>query len=201
MELTRRRNKQGLTIKQRAFLTELAASTRNAKSWRDAAKAIGVNPKTVLRWLRGDPNFARAYDNLFDATATTVKKYLDHLTLRAAEVYDEALDAAAEHRSTVVCPSCGHKFDHTIVIPEWQARLKAADTVMRTMKVLTDVKQVETRSIKMSWEQALALAAYRAGRPIPPRLEEQLRTSGLLDTARDIVEGESRELETDSFDE
>lgn len=198
-ELTRRRNKSGLTLKQRAFLTELAASTRKAGSWREAARAIGITPKTVLRWLKNDPAFAHAYDNLFDSTSNTIKKYLDHLTLRAAEVYDEALDASAEKKELTTCPSCGHRFEVSIVVPEWQARLRAADTVMKSTRLLTDVKQIETKNIRMTWEEALALAAYRAGKPIPPALEERLRTAGLLAEAapsRDTIEGEAYEIDS-----
>jgi len=171
------RDASGLLLEQRAVLAQMAAGDLN---WRSACKAVGIHPSKVYRWLRQDPAFRAAYDRLFGDTTSTMRRYLDSLTPKAGQVYEEALDATQQKEMEVTCPACGTAFSVEAQLPDWNAKLRAAEVVLKASRLLKDVRQVEETRVALTFPQAIALAAYRAGREIPPHMEAELREMGAL---------------------
>ena len=184
-----RRDKDGVTLQQRNVLQALAQE----QDWRAACTSVEVLPKTLQGWLQNDEAFGARYDNLLGPSLEIAKDMMEQRALKAAGMYDEALDAVRTIARDVACPKCDHKFTAFQTAPDWSARLKAGDTIMKTAGILIDRRKIEQTNVNLSFEQSMALAqiqyalptAKRTGRPpditVSPSMVEQLKRKGAIE--------------------
>lgn len=171
------RDADGLTLTMRRALQSLALTD----DWRDACVEARVSPNSVKHWLSTNEEFRAAYNDLLGPAVAVVRDMVETLGIKAAGMYDEALDALRTVERNVCCPKCNHEFTLPESGPDWNARLRAGDTVLKTSRILKDVKVTEGTITHLSMEEALALAsaqyAIRHGHEptIPPRMMEKLR--------------------------
>ena len=148
------RDADGLMLNQRRLLQELA----QVADWRKACENAEINPGTARRWLTSDAEFMQAYNALLGPSLDIARDLMESTALKAAGMYDEALEAVKILDQEVVCPECHHEFTTEIASPDWNARLRAGDTVLRVGHILKDVKQIEGSITHLSMEESLALA-------------------------------------------
>ncbi len=171
------RDADGLTLTQRRALQELAFTD----DWRQACVKAKVSPHSVKHWLSTNEAFHTAYNNLLGPAVAVVRDMMESSAVKAAGMYEKALDALKTVEREIRCPECQHEFILPESGPDWNARLRAGDTVMRVAKVLKDVKEIGGTITHLSMEENLALASaqhsIRNGQEptIPPRMMDKLR--------------------------
>jgi len=173
-----RRGPDGLMLIQRQFFQELLVQG----SWRKACAALNIKERRVRGWLEADEAFGKAYDDLFGLEdAKLTRRELELMSGRAAGMYDEALEAERGLRQEVICPKCKEKFAINYTRPDWRIRLRAGDTILRASKILQDTKEIKGTmfNINLTGDEAIALLAIRAGRPVPEAARAQLRAKGI----------------------
>ncbi len=184
-----RRDKDGLTLQMRNTLQALALES----DWRIACASVDVLPATLQSWLQNDEAFGNRYDQLLGPSLEIAKDMMEQRALKAAGMYDEALDAVRTIARDVSCPKCGHTFMAFQTTPDWSARLKAGDTIMKTAGILIDRRKIEQTNVNLSFEQSMALAqvqyavtlAKRTGGvpqiTVSPSMLEQLKRKGAIE--------------------
>jgi len=173
-----RRGPDGLMLDQRRFLQELLIQG----SWKKACKVLEIKERRVRGWLTDDEAFNKAYDDLISLDDVKLtKRELELMSGRAAGVLDEALEAERGLRQKVTCPHCGKGFEADTVRPDWRIRLRTVDTILRSAKILQDTKEIKGTmfNINLTGDEAIALLAIRAGRPVPEAARAQLRAKGI----------------------
>lgn len=175
-----RRDTNGLMLIQRQFLHELAVQ---GGSWRKACRTLNIKERRVRNWLTEDMAFKDAYDALYgpeDLDAT--RRQLQQLAGSMVDVYEEALEAERGMRMQVKCPKCEHTFMAEGKGADQRVRLRAADTVAKIMKLLTDTKEIKGSVVHthLTGPEALAILADGFGQPIPEAVRARLAERGLL---------------------
>ena len=184
-----RRDQDGLTLQMRNTLQALAQES----DWRVACASVDVLPATLQSWLQNDASFGDRYDQLLGPSIEIAKDMMEQRALKAAGMYDEALDAVRTIARDVSCPKCAHTFTAFQTAPDWSARLKAGDTVMKTAGILIDRRKIEQTNVNLSFEQSMALAQVKyavtlakriGGAPqitVSPSMLEQLKRKGAIE--------------------
>lgn len=180
-KVTKTRDRHGLLPQQRLVLQELLTS----RSWADAEAAHGVTPRTIGRWMRSDPRFRAAYEKLFDDRGETIRKEVAASAAKAADTLEAALDATSSEKLDVTCPNCHVEFEVDLRKPNWSARLRAAESVLKIGGQLKDVKKIEGEIVHMSIEHKIALVRLARGLSVPPGIMEDLRKMNLLEAPSD----------------
>ena len=171
-----RRDTDGLMIDQRRVLARLPETL----DWREACEHVGVQPERFRTWLKRDEHFQRAYDSLLAPALDVARRMLEVQALEAVRVYREALEAVKDVKQKACCPDCGDGFAVQGDIPDWQARLRASETIFKVCGLLNNRKAVEATAPQPSLEESLALAVARAGRPVPANMLDKLHRMGRL---------------------
>lgn len=172
------RGPDGLMLIQRQWLQELLVQG----SWRKACTTLEIKERRVRGWLTDDESFSKAYDDLFSLEeAKLTRRELELMSGRAAGMYDEALEAERGLRQEVICPKCHEKFTINYTRPDWRIRLRAGDTILRSAKILQDTREIKGTlvNINLTGDEAMALLAIRAGRPVPDSVRAHLRAKGI----------------------
>ncbi len=172
-----RKDEDGLTLAMREVLQEMAHEP-------DIRRACGnakVPFSTVKSWLQKEPGFQAAYDNLTTPATELIREIMEGHAMRATGMYAEAIDATDVVDVEVKCPDCDNVFHTEVAQPNWQARLKAGEVAMKVARVLKDVRESTHVNIKLTLEEAVAVAAIKSGRPVPPAMFARLRAKGALD--------------------
>jgi len=173
-----RRDASGLMAIQRQFFQELLVQG----SWRKACAALEIKERRVRGWLETDEAFGKAYDDLFGLEDTKLtRRELELMAGRAVGMYDEALEAERGLRQEVICPKCQEKFSINYARPDWRIRLRAGDTILRSAKILQDTKEIKGTllHVNLTGDEAMALIAIKAGRPVPETVRTRLREKGI----------------------
>jgi hypothetical protein len=150
-------DERGLSENQRRFLLEIAAG----KTRREAAKAIGVTYPTVQVWQRL-PVFRTALAECFDGTIAETRIRMGGATATAMDGLLEAMDAMRDVEVKLNCPDCGAELVATAKVPNWTARVKAYEMVLKAAKILKDVKEIEGSITTMTMEQKIAMMLFKA---------------------------------------
>jgi hypothetical protein len=188
---------RGLTEHQRAFLLEIAAG----KTRKEAAKEVGLTIRTVQKWQQGAA-FRQALAEVFEGSIEETKTRLRGASASALDGLIEMQEAMKDAHISIQCPGCGEELEIEAKIPNWTARGRAYELILRAAKVLKDVKEIEGTITTMSIEQKIALALFKSGRyeQIPSFMWEQLQRLGLIPaeqeqpiTAQFIVRTEEEE--------
>lgn len=179
-----RKDEDGLTLVQRRLLTELVLEP----DFRQACENAKVPPNTAKHWLATNEAFIRRYDNLLGPVVEVARSTMEATSLQAANMYGEAIEANKTLYRDVDCPECHHEFTVSIKAPNWPTRLRAGETILKSSKVLKDVRETETIITNLNLEERLALARWQWNKRnpqdmqrIPPQMVETLRQKGLLD--------------------
>jgi len=173
-----RRGPDGLMLVQRQWLQELLVHG----SWRKACTVLQIKERRVRGWLDRDTAFNAAYDNLISPDDTKfTKREMEVMSGRAAGMYDEALDAERGRKIKAACPDCGKEFEVGYTVPDWRIRLRAGDTILRASKILQETKEIKGTifDIHLTGDEAIALLAIRAGKPVPEAARAKLRAKGI----------------------
>lgn len=193
----RKRLANGLMVDQNRVMLAM----EDAAGWKEACEAAGVSPQRFREWIRRDAAFREAFERAHSGVVEGVRKQLEASAQKAAEVYDEALDATKDTDIETTCPECGAAIKITAEVPDFTTRLKAGDAVLRVSKILKDVKEV-TGQITIQDQPLYLQIAYarfkREGREaIPPNAYEKLVDLGIIKAlpAGDTVEGEFHYVE------
>lgn len=168
---------RGLTEQQRLFLLEIAAG----RTRKEAAKAIDTTLRTVQKWQHR-PEFRQALTEVFDGTIEETKTRLRGATASALDGLIEMQEAMKDATLHVQCPGCGEELEIAAKIPNWTARGRAYELILRAAKVLKDVKEIEGTMTTMTIEQRIALALFKTGRydQIPTFMWESLQKIGVI---------------------
>ena len=179
----RRRDGDGLRVEQRRFFQELA----DTGDPRRACASAEISWNRFKTWLQRDRHFQTAFDNALGPAVDIVREMLETSATKAAGVLDEALDSNESFEQDVVCPNpeCGHQFTTRVQIPNWAIRLRAGEMILKGARVLKDSKEIkfEGTMTHLTMDQHIALAAFKAGRTIPPNARSELERAGLLTEA------------------
>lgn len=187
---------EGLTLQQRNLLQELAL---HPGDWRLACTNAEVAPKLCQSWLSTNESFLSAYNNLVGSSLDIVQDRMEDLAHRAGDMYEEAMEAVRYWSKDVSCPKCKHEFSVSIGGPDWNARLRSGDTIMKVSRVLIDRKQIEQTSVKLEVEDFMALKSYEwsVAKKLPIRVKpsvlDKLRREGLINdnpTSGEVVDAE-----------
>ena len=173
------RDGQGLMLEQRRFLQELVIQG----SFRKACKALDFKEHRIRRWLREDPAFKDAYDNLFGPEDLEVsKKEMHLLAARAAGIYEEAMEAVRLIKISVTCPRCNEKFDYDTSRPDWRIRMRATQDILKVAKLLQETREIKGTMVNVSLtgDEILALTAFKAGLYVPEAVLARLRERGII---------------------
>ena len=171
------RDADGLMLNQRRLLQEMAQVT----DWRKACENAEIKPETARGWLTRDEAFIQAYNDLLGPAVEIARDLMESSALKAAGMYSEAIEAMKVIDTEVTCPHCRKEFTLESVTPDWNARLRAGDTILKSAKILKDVKEISGSITHLSMEESLALAkakhAMRNGLPLnlPPSLMAKIR--------------------------
>lgn len=150
-------------------------------NWREACEKAGVPANSLKYWLAHEPAFQKAYNSLLGPAVEVARDMIESTAVRAAGMYDEAIDAIKGIDCTVVCPACQHEFSAKVGEPDWAARLRAGDTVLKVSRILKDVKEIGATITHLSVEESLALARLKyaldhgIAPDIPPHMMEKIR--------------------------
>lgn len=188
----RARDKSGLLPQQQQVLQQLLS----AHSWQEVAQRLGLGPNQLTRWLREDAQFRAVYDRIFSTDTENVRRHIEASAGKAADALDAALDATRLISVEIECPECGHTFDYEAPAPNWTARLRAAETVLKVGRVLKDVKKIEGEVLHLTLPQKLGLAMIKRGQDamVPDAIKEELREMKLLGV------GEQEQRDDDAVD-
>jgi hypothetical protein len=111
-----------------------------AKTDKEAAEQVGINPQTASNWKQESAEFKTAYEDAFADAVSVAKGYTRALLGKASERLSEALDATktveVQLKSTVEWDKRKH-FEE-ITVPDWKARLDAAKLILQAQGVLQD---------------------------------------------------------------
>lgn len=171
------RGAEGLTLVQSRVLQEMALTT----DWREACARVEANPRTVRSWLEHDPAFQDAYAALIGPAISTARDLMESSALKAAGVYNEAMEAIKVIEQEVTCPHCSLPFMTEMGMPDWNSRLRAGDTVMKVARILKDVSEKSVTITHLTMEDNLAIAranweiSQGLQPTIPPAMLERLR--------------------------
>ena len=172
---------EGLTLEQRNLLQELGM---HPGDWKQACVNSQIPQKRCQRWLANNEAFLSAYNNLVGSSLDIVQDRMEDLAHRAGDMYEEAMEAVRYWSKDVTCPKCTHEFSVPVGGPDWNARLRSGDTIMKVSRVLIDRKQIEQTNVNLSVEQSMALMSYRyskeSGKPVTvkPSVLDELRRMG-----------------------
>ena len=167
----------GLTRLQQEFLLGVA----DGLTRKEAAKRAEVQLRTVTSWEK-QPAFKAALDEIFEGAVQVSRSRLGGATGAAVDGLLDALDATKDATLHLSCPACGSEIEVEAKVPNWTARNRAHELILRAAKVLKDVKEVEGSLVTMSIEQKIALGLYRAGKleQIPAYMWTELQRLGLI---------------------
>lgn len=169
--------KNGLSLQENQLLAEIALE----QSWQRAADNLGIARPTVRALFRR-PEFKEAYDKLFISPEelSITKREIDISASDIAVILNEAKTAESYKHVTVQCPSCGTKWKETVMVPFWNARLKAVEMLAKMTALLKDSKSVEHSGqvniiqIQLTAPELMALDRLRMGFPIPAHIYAKL---------------------------
>jgi hypothetical protein len=147
----------GLTLVQRRLLQELALTA----DWRQACANAEVPANTLRHLLSTNVAFVDAYNKLLGPAVEVARDMMESTAVKAAGMYEEAVEAVRMVELEIVCPECKHEFSTTNPYPDWATRLRAGDTVLKVTKLLKDVKEISGSITHLNMEQSLALAKAR----------------------------------------
>ena len=172
-----------LTFDQKRYLAALLESGTPA----EATRLTGLPKGRHQFWLRSDTKYAEAVRRVGTGLLAEARAKLDSLSVKAADAFEEALDA--ESHLDVVCPSCNHEFG--ISTTNLKLRLDVAKEVFKRTGDLTPRSkvEVEVKHRDMTTEDRIVVAqierAYRLGEssPVPPDVLHDLQRRGLLPEA------------------
>ncbi len=169
--------------------------------WKRACAIVGVTHDQFRRWLRSDGYFKAAFTRQHEKQADMVRAQIELSAQKAGEMFDSALDATKDLDIELECPHCKGKIKVTAEVPDWGARQKAGEVVLKVGKILKDVKEVSGRITieQLDLPLRLALASYHLGRTIPPGYYSQLVAEGFIKPPQlpsgEVAEGEFREVD------
>lgn len=179
----RRRDGDGLLVEQRRFFQELA----DTGDPRRACESAEISWGRFKTWLQRDRNFQTAFDNALGPAVDIVREMLETSATKAAGVLDEALDSNEAFEQDVTCPNpdCQAQFTARIQIPNWAIRLRAGEMILKGARVLKDSREIQFQGTMthLTMDQHIALAAFKAGRSIPPNVRSELDHAGLITEA------------------
>lgn|SRR5574341_147275 len=194
------RDAEGLTYRQRRFLTTLAATG----NWAAACAAADVTSRTARRWLGGDLHFKAAYDAQFATTNEQLVDLLDAAGEKAMSTLAEALGAEGGRTVEIDCPHADCSKRHKVRVPveNWRTRLAAVDRILKVKGLMIEKRETkvsgQVEHLHLTAEDKLALARWRHGYEIPEHLSQKFRemqAQGLLEAPRDEpIEGEVKEV-------
>lgn len=191
----------GLLPEQVQVLQEL----QTQPDWKKACDAVGVSHSSFRRWMRSDAAFREQYNRMHENVVDAVRAQLEATAQKAAEVFDEAVEATKDQTIELKCPHCGGEIKVTAEVPDWQTRIKAGEVSLKVAKVLKDVKEVGgvITIAQLPLHLQLAYAAFkREGRDaIPPGSYDQLVQYGIIkgelpSPRGPVLEGEYREIDS-----
>jgi hypothetical protein len=171
------KDEDGLTLVQRRCLQELALTT----NWRQACDNADVPANTLRHWLSTDAPFQAAYNDLLGPAIAVARDMIESTALKAAGMYEEAVEAVNMVELELVCPECKHEFSIANPRPDWATRLRAGDTVLKVAKLLIDRKEISGTLTHLTLEETLAVARWKHDKQIPPVMIERLRQKGLIE--------------------
>ena len=192
-----RRDKEGLTWRQRRLLAEMARTPNIGK----ACENVDISRRTLRRWLREDENFRRAYDKQFELSAELLVKLMAPAQEEAVSKMMEALNAEETQVIRVQCPACGTKFESAVKVMDWKTRLNAADRILKAKGIMTDKREVkvsgEIEHLHLDAADKIQLLRWQAGYEVPPHVEQKFQEmvrKGLLppreEKQDEVIEGE-----------
>ena len=195
----------GLTLQQRGLLQELVL---HPGDWRTACDNAEVKPSLCQSWLAKNDDFRDAYNLLIGPTIDIVTEQMKGLAHKAADMFDESVEAVRMVKLDVSCPECKHEFSVGDPRPDWSVRQRAGDMIMRTSGVYVDRKQIQQTNITLNVEQSMALMSYRwsteNGLPITisPSLISELRKLGEINdpAPTEVVDAEHRGIQSGDGD-
>src|SRR5581483_7880592 len=123
----RARLRNGLTADQNLVMQELSRHG----NWKRACDTTGVSYERFRHWMRKDPHFRRAFEEMNGETVESVKRQLESSAQRAAEVFDDALEAMKDAKLDIKCPACGVEIKIEAEVPDYATRLKAGETILK----------------------------------------------------------------------
>lgn len=173
----RRRDGDGLMIDQRRFITALV----EVGDVREVCRQEGIPWSRFKGWIGKDRHFQEAFDRAIGPSVETVRAMMEDSAIKAAGVYDDALEAVHYITESVKCPECSHAFDVQILWKDWGTRLKAGEVVLKAAKVLKDVREIQSSVTHLTLEETIALQQARRGQRVPPYLEAKFREQKLLE--------------------
>lgn len=190
------RDEDGLMLDQKRLLSEFLAEA----DWKVACEKAEVPVHTLRRWLREDEAFLKAYERLFSVVLKESKAKLTSLMPKVGEVFEEGLDAQSKIEQDVACPECGTVFTAVIEVPAWGVKLRVSEDLMKAHGQFAQRHIVEgtVQHQVLTLEDLIGVAIHnRGGRPLPPHVEQDLRSRGLLPERAsepspdsDVAEGE-----------
>lgn len=197
-------DEHGVSALMRQFIDGLITT----HSWREACDFIQSNERTPKRWYKNNPGFKALFDETFGGSVDIElwKKDAEILQGKAMRVYDETMESFRTVEAKVQCPECGTRFTHELVLPNTNARLRAADSITKMTGLLKETKEVKgkvTHFHQLDGATKAAFFSLRAGVTPSPAMLERLRAAGLLDegdqplalSQGNVVEGEYTEVE------
>ena len=176
-----RRDKDGLMLIQRMFLTEFALEG----TLRKACRSLDIKERRVRGWLATEPAFQEAWDLQFGpGERDAVHKEMMHLTGEAMSVITDALEAERGLKKETSCPECGHKFTVEGARPDWRMRKAAAELVFRVTKIYTESKDIRVKGgmtvTHLTGDEHMALLALKAGKTVSEAVMARLREKGYI---------------------
>lgn len=184
----------GLTTEQTQLLAELG-QTADIKT---ACEATGVALRTFRRWIRDDAVFKKAFTSLHSGVLESAKAQIEIAAAKAANVFDEALDATKDVDLELECPHCHGEIRIKAQVSDHATRMKAGEVVLKVSKILKDVKETHgtVTVAALPLHMQIALAAFKRGEPIPPSLEDKLTEMGFIKALPEgSTEGEWHEVD------
>ncbi len=195
------KDNEGLTLQQRNLLQELAL---HPGDWKKACANAEVPPKLCQAWLSTNESFLANYNSLVGSSLDIVQDRMEDLAHRAGDMYEEAMEAVRYWSKDVTCPKCKNEFSVPSGGPDWNARLRSGDTIMKVSRILIDRKQIQQTNVNLSVEQSMALYSYRWSMAngesikVKPSVIDELRRKGVINdnpTSGEVVDASQHRVQ------
>ena len=174
-----------LSLPQKTFLVELAGRGTIP----EALESAGITSRTLRRWQE-DGEFKDAYERIVEENLEVLKSSLGSGATEVADFLREELRSETTLSKTVSCPDCGNRVEVSFWIPNWNARHRAAEMLLKSTGVLKERRETEIKGqvkiIVLTAAEQQAFLALERGIVVPPHMLDRLHDLGLIE----VIEGE-----------
>lgn len=181
-----------LTFDQKRFLASLIEHGTPSAASKDTRVTVAQH----YAWVRSNSVYAEAANAVGDSLLMEASARIASLTNKAAQTFEEALDA--EKVLKVECPACKHDFE--LLVTDLKFRTSIAEKVLKANILAPRLKvEGELKHRDLGLEDRIALQQLSRGEQLPPNILQDLQRRGLITEAMirsnaHTIDGESRLL-------